>query len=362
MSYKDFEVEDLVQDAWFRAWVDENDPEASLFWKKWLLNNPKEQDKVEQAIQIVKSLSYLNRPMPIDRKKEVWNAIKAKTNKPHALPASPRRKGGNENINLLVKSVSKIAATILIIVACGYLFPVIIDSINQNQVAKNSGRDFFEKKTDAGQRLSFSLPDGSMVYLNSASKITYKTGHDGLSREIYLQGEAFFVVEKDKDRPFKVHANSTEVTALGTEFNVKIDKSSSNTEVSLVEGKVEVVNLASENKEALYLNKGERALLVPSEKTMTKSTFEPELVSIWKEGLLLFENTPILTVKEVLERWYGIEIIFENNPEADLKVTGRFDKEYLGNVLESLSYSARFEYKMEDKIVYVQFKPKKTGP
>ena len=358
MSYKNFEVEDLVQDAWFRAWVDENDPEASLFWKKWLLNNPKEQDKVEQAIQIVKSLSYLDGPMPIDRKKEVWNTIREKTSKPHAVPANLRKKGGNENMNHFIQSVSKIAATILIIVACGYLFSVIRDSISDNQVAKHSGNQFFEKTTDTGQRISFSLPDGSVVYLNSASKVIYKTGQDGLSREIYLQGEAFFVVEKDKDRPFKVYANSTEVTAIGTEFNVKIDKSGSNTEVSLVEGKVEVVNLASENKEALYLNKGERALLVPSEKTMTKSTFEPELVSIWKKGLLLFENTPILTVKEVLERWYGIDIIFQNNPEADLTVTGRFDKEYIGNVLKSLSYSARFDYKMEDRKVYVQFKPK----
>src|SRR5690606_13725484 len=125
-------VEDLVQDAWFRAWVDENDPEASLFWKKWLLNNPKEQDKVEQAIQIVKSLAYLNRPMPIDRKKEVWNAIRAKTSKPHALPENPLKKGGNENKNHLVKSASKIAATILIVVACGYLFSVVRDSINEN--------------------------------------------------------------------------------------------------------------------------------------------------------------------------------------------------------------------------------------
>src|SRR5690606_34608860 len=126
---------------------------------------------------------------------------------------------------------------------------------------------------------------------------------------VYLKGEAFFDVERDKDRPFKVFANATEITALGTEFNVKIGNLDSNTEVSLVEGKVEVVNLASEKKEVLYLNKGEQAFLVPSEKTMTKSTFELELVTFWKDGILLFDNTSILTVKEVLERWYGIKII-----------------------------------------------------
>jgi len=358
MSYKNFKVEDLIQDAWFRAWVNKNDPDASLFWEKWLLNNPKERDKVKQAYQIVRSLSYLDGPMPIDRKKEAWNAIRASTTKPHALSKNRRKNGGNENVRLWIKAISTIAATILVFVAFGYAFSVIRDSINENKMAENNEKHLFEKETDPGQRIRFNLPDGSLVHLNSASKVIYKTGHDGLSREVHLQGEAFFDVESDKDRPFRVYANSTEVTALGTEFNVRIGKTDSNTEVSLVEGKVEVVNLASEHKEALYLNKGEQAFLVPSKKTMTKSTFEPELVAIWKEGLLLFENTSILTVKEALERWYGVNIIFQNKHEADLNVTGRFDKEYLGNVLESLSYSARFEYEMEDKTVYIRFKQK----
>ena len=358
MSYKNFKVEDLVQDARFLAWVNDNDPDARLFWEEWLRNNPKEQDKVKQARQIVKSLCYLDGPMPIDRKQVVWNAIRANTSEPLALPKNPLKKRGNENGILWVKAISKIAATILVFLASIYVFSAIRDSINENKMVKNDVEHLFEKETDEGQRIRFNLPDGSLVYLNAASKVIYKTGHDGLSREVYLQGEAFFDVEPDKDRPFRVYANSTAITALGTEFNVKIGKTDSDTEVSLVEGKVEVVNLASESREALYLNKGERAFLVPSEKSMTKSTFEPELVTIWKEGLLLFENTSILTVKEALERWYGVNIIFQNKHEPGLKVTGRFEKEHLGNVLESLSYTARFEYKMEDKIVYMRFKQK----
>lgn len=356
MDYKDFSVEDLIQDAWFRAWVSENNPEASLFWERWLLNNPKEQDKVEQAVQIVKSISYLDGPMPIGRKKEVWNAIRAETSKPRGIPKNPSKTVRNENLSLWVAAISKIAATILILMASIYVFTVIRDSVIDRK--KNGTAHFFEKETSRGQRINFNLPDGSLVYLNSASKVTYKTGQDGLSREVYLEGEAFFDVESDRNRPFRVYANSTEITALGTEFNVKVDQTDNHTEVSLVEGKVEVVNLASEKNESLYLIEGERALLVPSKKVMTKLTFEPELVTIWKEGLLLFDNTSILTVKEVLERWYGVEIIFQNKHAEDLKVTGRFDKEYLGNVLESLSYTARFEFKIENKTVYIRFKQK----
>src|SRR5690554_5932122 len=136
MGYKNFKVEDLVQDPWFRAWVDENDPDASLFWKKWLLNNPKEQDKVEQARQILKSLSYLDDPMPIDRKKDVWNAIKANTSKPHALPKYPLKKRGNKNGILWIKAISKLAATILVFLAAIYVFSAIRDSINENKMIK----------------------------------------------------------------------------------------------------------------------------------------------------------------------------------------------------------------------------------
>ena len=356
MDYKNFSIEDLIQDAWFRAWVSGNNPEASVFWERWLLNNPTEQDKVEQAVQIVKSISYLDGPMPIGRKKEVWKAIRAETNKPQGIPKNARKTVRNENLNLWVSAISKIAATILILMASIFVFTVIRDSVIASN--KNGTAHFFEKETSRGQRINFNLPDGSLVYLNSASKVTYKTGQDGLSREVYLEGEAFFDVESDRNRPFRVYANSTEITALGTEFNVKVDQTDNHTEVSLVEGKVEVVNLASEKNESLYLNEGERALLVPSKNIMTKLTFEPELVTIWKEGLLLFDNTSILTVKEVLERWYGVEIIFQNKHAEDLKVTGRFDKEYLGNVLESLSYTARFEFKIENKIVYIRFKQK----
>ena len=358
MDNKSFKVEDLVQDPGFRAWVNGKDPDASLFWENWLLNNPNDQDKVEQASQIVRSLSYLDGPMPPDRKKEVWNAIRANTIQPDALPKNASKNRGNENVNLWATSISKIAATILVLVAFGFVFSVIRDSNNESKLAKNVEKKIFEKETDEGQRIRFKLPDGSLVYLNSASKVIYKTGHDGLSREVYLQGEAFFDVESNKNRPFKVYANSMEITALGTEFNVKNGKTDSHTEVSLVEGKVEVVNLASESKEALYLNEGERAFLDPSEKTMTKSTFGPELVNIWKNGILLFEDTSIVTVKEVLERWYGVKIIFQNKHATGLKVTGRFEKEHIANVLESLSYTARFEYKMEDKTVYIRFKRK----
>jgi transmembrane sensor len=360
MSYKDFKVEDLVQDAWFREWVCGNDPEARSFWEKWIQNNPEERDKVEQASQILRSLSYMDGPMPVDRKKAVWKAIRAETIMPHTTIEINRKKPQPKRRNSWTKPFFKIAATFLILAGSIYAIAVILQSIDYNKVAQNGEQHYFEKATNASQRINFSLPDGSLVYLNSTSKVIYKTGPDGLSREVYLEGEAFFDVESDKDRPFKVYANSTEITAIGTAFNVKIGDSDSDTEVSLVEGKVEVVNLASENKEALYLNEGERALLVPSEKTMAKSTFEPELVTIWKEGLLLFESTSILTVQEALERWYGVKIIFRNKPTKDLTVTGRFDKEYLGNVLESLSYSARFDYKIDDKTVYITFKPNKT--
>ncbi|WP_162340869.1 FecR family protein [Cyclobacterium salsum] len=359
MSYKNFKVEDLVQDAWFRAWVNGNDPEANVFWEKWLIKNPGEQEKVEQARQIVKSLSHLEAPMPADRKIAVWKAISSKTTlpQPQKRVEDSTKKSNNETVNTWLRAGLKLTASLLLILAAVFVFTAIRDSVNQIKLAKNNQSNSFQKETGERERIRFKLPDGSLVYLNSESKLTYDRGNDGFAREVYLSGEAYFDVKKDEENPFKVFANGSEITALGTEFNVKIGKSDSITVVSLVEGKVEVLNLSSEKKEALYLNEGERASITPSEKTMTKSTFDIISVTFWKEGLLQFDNTSILTVKEVLEQWYGINIVFQNTHKVDLKVTGRFDNEYLGNVLQSLSYSARFDYKVEEKTVYIKFKP-----
>ncbi len=356
MSYKEFKVEDFVQDAWFRTWVNGNDPDSNVFWEKWLLENPKERKKIEQARKIVRSLSHLEEPMPMDRKKAVWKAISANTVKPYHVHKRPHKERINEELRYWLRATLKLAAAFLFIMATVYVFTAIRDSVNEFKMAENSKPDLFQKETALGQRISFRLPDGSLVYLNSGSKVIYEVGQGGVSREVFLQGEAFFIVNKDEKRPFKVFANATEITALGTEFNVKIGNADSTTEISLVEGTVEVVNLASENKDRLYLNEGERAFLVPSEKTMTKSIFDIGLVTFWTNGLLLFEDTSILTVKEILEQWYGIQIVFQNKHEADLKVTGRFDNEYLGNVLQSLSYTVRFDYEVKDKTVYIKFK------
>lgn len=360
MSYKNYKVEDLVQDPWFRAWVNGNDADANVFWEKWLMKNPEEGEKVTQARQIVKSLSHLDASMPPDRKMAVWKAISEKTTQlqTHAFPEKSNENWDNLALHQWFRTTIKLVASLLIILASIYVFTAIRDSVNDIRMAKNNEERSFQKETNAVERIRFQLPDGSLVHLNSDSKLIYEWGNEGMSREIFLLGEAYFDVKKDEDRPFKVFANGAEITALGTEFNVKIGKSDSITEVSLVEGKVEVLNLTSVNKDAIHLNKGERASIVPSERTMIKSTFDIGLVTFWKDGLLQFEDTSILTVKEVLEQWYRVKIVFENNPEADLKVTGRFDNEYLGNVLHSLSYSTRFEYTIEEKTVYIKFKNK----
>src|SRR5690606_34837696 len=193
--------------------------------------------KVEQARQIVKSLSYMDGPIPIDRKKAMWKAIRAETIMPHTTIEINRKKPQPKRSNSWVKSLYKIAATFLILAGSIYVIAFLLQSIDYNKLVQDGEQQYFDKAINANHRINFSLPDGSLVYLNSASKVIYKTGLDGLSREVYLEGEAFFDVESDRGRPFKVYANSTEITAIGTAFNVKIGNSDSDTEVSLVEGK-----------------------------------------------------------------------------------------------------------------------------
>ncbi|SHM58252.1 FecR family protein [Cyclobacterium lianum] len=357
MKYKNYKVEDFVRDPWFRAWVNETNAEAISFWEKWIMNNPRAQDKVRQARHIILAFSEMETPMPEERKAVIWKAIEARTGqaqKPAKVKA-PIEKG--DPWKAWLKVALRLAASLLIILGSFYVFTHVRNSVNEIRSSENIGTTVFNKETGERERKKFKLPDGSLVFLNASSKLTYRPGPDDSTREVFLYGEAYFDVETDEARPFKVFANGTEITALGTEFNVKVGQSDSATIVSLVEGKVEVVNLGSGRTESVYLSRGERAFIDPAGHSMKKSNFDIEMESIWKSGLIKFQDTPMPTVKAVLEEWYGVEITFQNKHKPNLKVTGQFDNESLNNVLHSLGYTARFDYQLKDDEVYIKFKP-----
>jgi hypothetical protein len=166
------------------------------------------------------------------------------------------------------------------------------------------------------------LADGTEVWLNSASSLRFPFSFPGNTRDVYLQGEAFFKVAKNKEQPFIVHTGQTEVRVVGTSFNIH-SYDLNHPITSLVEGTV-MTKIKGDIKE-MKLSPGFQAVF-DSLKGFEIQAFKPLSVLSWMQGVYYFHNTPLRDIKQVLERWFDVEVVFDNPRLADLPVTGGIEK------------------------------------
>jgi len=245
----------------------------------------------------------------------------------------------------------KVAAAVIFLIIGGlFIFNLSNFSTEQPKVAE-SGLKIIEKIVNKGQKLKIHLPDGSIVWLNSESKLIYPDRFNDSVREVNLTGEAFFEVVRNENKPFIVNTGNIYTRVLGTSFNVKSYGGKVN--VALVSGKVRV---SDQNNQSDFLLKPGEAIQYSSEnEKYTLGDFDIKQAAGWKDGILYFENAGFNEVVETLERWYGVEIVTENFQNNPWKYSGEFQNEYLDIVLESISYSKNFEYTIDQNKVYLKF-------
>jgi len=246
-----------------------------------------------------------------------------------------------------------IAASILLLFCVGiYLFQSDFMSPESiNEVAT------ILKQNPAGQKSRITLPDGTMVWLNSESSISYPESFSTTHREIELQGEAYFDVSKDSIRSFTVHSNQFDVIVMGTSFNIQTYSDKQNAKISLIEGKIRV-DLTDQNApdhQPVYLNPGEQLSYTQDSNQMNIQSLDEEYVTGWKEGLLIFKNDTFSELKQKLERWYGVTLEVGGTPPDSFIVQGKFKNESLDNVLMTLQFGRDFSYNINDKLITIEF-------
>jgi ferric-dicitrate binding protein FerR (iron transport regulator) len=236
-----------------------------------------------------------------------------------------------------------------------------------------------EISTQYGSRTTQRLPDGSRVWLNAGSKLTFGENFGDNIREVTLTGEAFFDVVKNPAKPFVIHTSTIDVKVLGTQFNVKSYPSDKTTETSLIRGSVEVVvkNRPNEkyvlkpNEKLVVLNDQQPVKAVPSNnyggagrllnrdnliaiKNLTYQQGDTsDIESAWIRNKLSVKNMPFVEMAKIMERWYDVRFEFRNQKLEDLWITGSFDNETLTQALEALQFSFAFNYDINDKTVIV---------
>lgn len=163
--------------------------------------------------------------------------------------------------------------------------------------------------TPRGKDFELILSDGTRVWLNADSKIDYPARFDGKNRVVSLQGEAFFEVAKDKDRPFIVKTRNFETRVLGTRFNVR-SYSDNDSHVTLIDGSVEVRN-TRQGGVTRTLTPGDDAQMMQDGSIETQKVDVDSYV-YWKEGFFYFDNVPLVDIMQSLGRWYNVNVIFTN--------------------------------------------------
>ena len=211
-----------------------------------------------------------------------------------------------------------------------------------------------------GQKLSLVLSDGTKVKLNSESKLTYAREFEGDTREVILEGEAFFEVFRDESQPFIVKTNDITTTVLGTSFNVKAYPDDDAVEVAVLTGKVEVEEsrpLAGGQVQKAMLSPNELVSYSFSDRKMTKQSGDISDRIAWKDGRLILEMVTLGEALQDLEKWYGVEIVLENDKMGQCLLKLEIKGESLGTVLSWLQFTLDdFEYEIRDKIFYLKGK------
>ena len=206
--------------------------------------------------------------------------------------------------------------------------------------------DTLEIIAPIGSKTNFILSDGSQVFLNNGSKLRYPLRFMDNKRDIFLSGEAYFVVAHDEKRPFRVKTRNLNITALGTEFNVFAYPDEISTEATLVEGKVAVEKVLKSG-ETQFIGEMEPNEQI-SYNRITDKVYshhgDIDKYIAWREGKLIFKNESIEEIAHRLSRWYNVDIELTDNRVKQFTYTATFIDETLPQVLELLQIATPISY------------------
>lgn len=376
-KYIAYTTEEFVLDDDFMRWVLHPDEESDRFWNEFLLRYPEKKEEVEEAVYIIRSIRVVE-PLVPSRKLKYDYRKKQVVLKP---------------VHKIGRRLTRIAAVFVLLVTLGGVwyyyqhyyrerfsieladgelsekgrvilpdgtiseFETKETKIQQTVSGKltiNSDtillRDKKVKSNEPamtqiiipyGKRSEITLSDGTKIWLNAGSTLSYPIRFTGNTREVYLLGEAFFEVATDRSKPFYVITNDLRIRVTGTRFNVTSYENDDVTQAVLVEGKIG----AAKNRlfsRTIELSPGERIVFDKQENKLQKDKVDIELYTSWIDGYLILENEPVEQIFKKLERYYNKKIVIEGL-SGQHRFTGKLNlADDLEKVLLNMAFSANF--------------------
>jgi ferric-dicitrate binding protein FerR (iron transport regulator) len=289
-----------------------------------------------------------------------------------------RLKGSRTNADVFKTkpfwNIYRIAASWFVIFMLG---SVITGYFTQRYTTKMNQQGYTSVVAPLGSTSYLDLPDGSKVWLNAGSKITYSNDFGNQKRELHLIGEAFFSVKTNRQKPFLVFTSDLVVKALGTKFNVKAYPEEKTITTTLEEGKVVITPIKkSSDKEVIELRPKEVATyyrVKPKEEKVQKANPEKiesaaketptsnqfvvnneiptELTTSWKEATWIVESEPLDKFAILLERRYNVKIEFDSQELKNYKFTGKIQDENIEQIMKAVELSAPINYTIHRNVI-----------
>ncbi len=313
---------------------------------KWASEKKENRDYLNSLINLESTLSVIDAPRASDEQFEDF-IKKLETDKTSIK--SPEKK-------FIFRKVLQYAAVLILIASVTlniiWLSRRNVDKGSEVLVAEavkdlSDDSELQEITVPNGCKSSIALPDGTKVILNSGSKIKFPLNFSDRSRNIAFSGEAFFDVAKDSLKPMVIAlSNDYYINVLGTTFNLKSYSGEEKMSATLYTGKIRIFSATSNRS---YEMRPNETITINGKDGKPKKIEEadPSAHSLWKEGILSFDETPMAEVIKSLERWHGLEIEVTDESILDYTITAKFENESATQILELLTICVPVEYSID---------------
>jgi transmembrane sensor len=360
-QYMNFGVEDFVWDEFFRQWVLAPTRENDNQWKQWIAENPDHAETVEKARQVVKGLKVREELISDDEIRHVVNRTVNRIEEP-AEEYSDWSNGSRFYQRWWFHASA--SAVLLITVGLTLRFyksipeNIAVKPVQEIKIVADSVR-LIERTNNSDRPMEIVLDDNSRVTLMESSTIRYSERFSESRREVYLEGEAFFDIAKDPDRPFFVYANELVTKVLGTSFKVSAYPSARQVTVEVKTGRVSVFaksdpqikdRMSRRELEGVILNPNQKIIFERVAVRMVKTLVERPEIVLPKSKIphFEFEDTPASEAFASIGKAYGIDILFDEELLSGCPLTAALDNQPLHEKLTIICKAVEAEYEILD--------------
>jgi len=400
-KYFHYSATDFAMDDDFINWVLFPDDENDTFWNEFIISNPKQYKNIETAKSIIFSFDNKTEKVPDEIKNRIWDSVISNAGNGRVVSMKSRRiwmvaasllilvmasisyfyfsKNDNKEMQRIVAKKTNQKNDIppggnkaVLTLANGS--SIVLDSAqngtltqqgNAKVVKLNGGKLIYQKDentnavavqfntitTPRGGQYQLVLADGSKVWLNAESSITFPTAFTGNERRVEIKGEVYFEVAHIATMPFHVKVNNIDVEVLGTHFNINAYDDDEVMKTTLLEGSVKV----SKGNESILIAPGEQAgVSNSSDNIEVKKNVDVEEVVAWKNGKFIFNNADLKTIMRQLQRWYNIDVVYKSKIPDDEFIGVISRNVNISEILKMLETTGAVQFEIDGRKIIVK--------